>query len=307
MSPLHRSLHDFVDDNDDKQQEQKIPAKEAFVGVFGKDSDEEKEEIFADVPPFSSVVRRPLCLTRVEALLDSHVSDSEILFNDGLKKSARKSSLENCSTRSISSCNSRRSVSYGSIHVREFNRIVGDHPDASGGPPMSIGWDFIEKKPIAIDELHQNQNICFDEDIRDDEVFQRHLQQRHKNDDQDKKDDREGQHGTENKQNSDNDGEDSSYLQSSHQFTGGREQNLSRKASFCSRIPGEVRKEILRYGFQVPEEEIQRAECEAFRASKRREQTRRSLLRKDRIITALYCVGDTVMFRTGWRKKNGKK
>lgn len=43
-------------------------------------------------------------------------------------------------------------VSFGSIQVREYNRIVGDHPDVKVGPPISIGWDFVEHSAVSLDD-----------------------------------------------------------------------------------------------------------------------------------------------------------
>jgi len=45
----------------------------------------------------------------------------------------------------------RRNVSFGNIKIREFNRVVGDHPDVRVGVPVSIGWDYIENESIPID------------------------------------------------------------------------------------------------------------------------------------------------------------
>jgi len=38
----------------------------------------------------------------------------------------------------------RRSVSFGPIHVRQYERIVGDHPETKVGVPLSIGWTYYE-------------------------------------------------------------------------------------------------------------------------------------------------------------------
>lgn len=43
-----------------------------------------------------------------------------------------------------SSSKQRRSVSFGPIHVRQYERIVGDHPDTKVGVPLSIGWAYYE-------------------------------------------------------------------------------------------------------------------------------------------------------------------
>jgi len=37
-----------------------------------------------------------------------------------------------------------RSVSFGPIHVRQYERIVGDHPETKVGVPLSLGWAYYE-------------------------------------------------------------------------------------------------------------------------------------------------------------------
>jgi hypothetical protein len=49
----------------------------------------------------------------------------------------------------------RSSISFGPIEVREFARIVGDHPDVSSGPPMALGWEYIQDDPITVDEYEK--------------------------------------------------------------------------------------------------------------------------------------------------------
>jgi hypothetical protein len=47
---------------------------------------------------------------------------------------------------------SMKAVTFGMIEIREYNRIVGDHPDVKVGPPISIGWDFFARDAVPIDE-----------------------------------------------------------------------------------------------------------------------------------------------------------
>ena len=50
----------------------------------------------------------------------------------------------------------RKEVSFGSVEVREFNRIAGDHPECTEGPPMSLDWKFVEQLPVSL-ELYEGQ------------------------------------------------------------------------------------------------------------------------------------------------------
>lgn len=51
----------------------------------------------------------------------------------------------------------RRGVKFGSIQIREYNRIVGDHPDVRVGPPLAIGWDYHEFEAQPLDEYEANR------------------------------------------------------------------------------------------------------------------------------------------------------
>jgi hypothetical protein len=46
---------------------------------------------------------------------------------------------------------SKKAVSFGVIQVREYNRVVGDNPAVRVGPPMSIGWEFVQRKAVPLD------------------------------------------------------------------------------------------------------------------------------------------------------------
>lgn len=50
----------------------------------------------------------------------------------------------------------RKSVQFAAVKVREYNRIVGDHPDATS-VPISIGWDFVEGPATPLDEYESTR------------------------------------------------------------------------------------------------------------------------------------------------------
>jgi hypothetical protein len=50
------------------------------------------------------------------------------------------------------SVTNKKSVSFGVIQVREYNRVLGDNPDVQFGPPVSIGWDYVQKDALPMDE-----------------------------------------------------------------------------------------------------------------------------------------------------------
>lgn len=59
---------------------------------------------------------------------------------------------------SESSFESERRISFGEVQVREYERIVGDHPDTRIGVPLSIGWGFVERKSVPI-EKYESQHV----------------------------------------------------------------------------------------------------------------------------------------------------
>ncbi|CAB9509047.1 expressed unknown protein [Seminavis robusta] len=44
----------------------------------------------------------------------------------------------------------RRVVSFGTVQIREFERIAGDNPAVSQGPSLSLGWKSIDQKPLTV-------------------------------------------------------------------------------------------------------------------------------------------------------------
>ena len=58
-------------------------------------------------------------------------------------------------------------VNFGSVQIREFDRIVGDHPDVGLGPPLSIGWKYLEKEAVDLDTYEQQKQNEQDQKIQD--------------------------------------------------------------------------------------------------------------------------------------------
>lgn len=50
----------------------------------------------------------------------------------------------------------RRQVSFKSIQVREYERVLGDHPNAREGPPIAIGWAFVEHDALDLGQYEED-------------------------------------------------------------------------------------------------------------------------------------------------------
>jgi hypothetical protein len=48
-------------------------------------------------------------------------------------------------------------VSFGSIQVREYERIIGDHPQTKVGVPLSLGWGYYERDSVPIDKYESER------------------------------------------------------------------------------------------------------------------------------------------------------
>lgn len=48
-----------------------------------------------------------------------------------------------------------RAVSFSCVHVREYSRILGDHPCCSAGPPLGLGWDVESKTSFDFEDYEK--------------------------------------------------------------------------------------------------------------------------------------------------------
>lgn len=54
---------------------------------------------------------------------------------------------------------SKKKVRFTSVSIREYVRIVGDHPDCVVGPPMAIGWEYVEVPAQGIDTFEADHLV----------------------------------------------------------------------------------------------------------------------------------------------------
>lgn len=49
----------------------------------------------------------------------------------------------------------RKSITFSSVEVRTYNRILGDNPACSGGPPTQLDWEYEVSTNISLDEYEK--------------------------------------------------------------------------------------------------------------------------------------------------------
>lgn len=99
-----------------------------------------------------------ITLSNDDELLFTSILDKNLnqFAKSGAIKTLRSASLEhatNGASVAKRQC-SRRSVNFGSVSTREYDRIVGDNPSCRSGPPLGLGWNYSSCEEISIDS-HQ--------------------------------------------------------------------------------------------------------------------------------------------------------
>lgn len=83
--------------------------------------------------------------------------------SDDAKTTNESTSCSNTSVSTIETGNQmhpakKRSVSFGPIHVRQHERIVGDHPETRVGVPLGIGWAYNDDDVVSIDRYESDRD-----------------------------------------------------------------------------------------------------------------------------------------------------
>ena len=109
----------------------------------------------------STIMRKPFrsSMKRTPSFQKSSSSGS---FNNFIyEKGSRNDSFKDTeSETSQTSKNAlKRKVSFSSLKIREYNVALGDNPSCSHGPPISLGWDFRDRKDVQLEEYEKKRTL----------------------------------------------------------------------------------------------------------------------------------------------------
>ena len=83
-------------------------------------------------------------------------TDSLVSLNDQMRKDSISTSTTASST-VTSESSFKKSVTFSFVQVREYNRVVGDHPDVRIGPPISLGWEYNIQLDQSVDDYEASR------------------------------------------------------------------------------------------------------------------------------------------------------
>jgi hypothetical protein len=82
------------------------------------------------------------------------MTNHEVSLSNPIKEQAVEdaTSSDETASNSDSSSTETRAVHFSTIEIREYPRCLGDHPSVTQGPPLSIGWQHVNRWVLPLEE-----------------------------------------------------------------------------------------------------------------------------------------------------------
>eukprot|EP00567_Pseudictyota_dubia_P018122 CAMPEP_0197438996 /NCGR_PEP_ID=MMETSP1175-20131217/5836_1 /TAXON_ID=1003142 /ORGANISM="Triceratium dubium, Strain CCMP147" /LENGTH=332 /DNA_ID=CAMNT_0042968817 /DNA_START=96 /DNA_END=1095 /DNA_ORIENTATION=+ len=118
------------------------PEPETLGPSITSDNSERSDDVRAPAPVASPPQIKCCCCNSLPASSDAAPVNAK-RFSTGMidEKSARQ-----------------KRVSFGQLSVRKYPIVLGDHPECSCGPPVTIGWMYREFNPVDVDEYEKRRS-----------------------------------------------------------------------------------------------------------------------------------------------------
>ncbi|GKY91498.1 hypothetical protein MPSEU_000122000 [Mayamaea pseudoterrestris] len=98
------------------------------------------------------LIQKPFTISSRGGSAAPSVEDSMVgsLINSSKTSSSRHSKRQGKTA-------STRRVSFGSVSVRMYQRIMCDNPASTNGPSVGIGWEFVKKRPLDLRDFEERR------------------------------------------------------------------------------------------------------------------------------------------------------
>ena len=160
-APVALSFHVVVEHGD--QQDSSSSCDDQPVAVLEEEEGDptlQQQPFVAESPlPPAATRTKPPQSPRSVVVLDSSSGtetskeDSQVRTNTTIRSGVQASSCTISSSKKTPAHPPKKHVSWGWVHVRRHAILPGDHPDARGGPPLSIEWTALSERQVPLDQF----------------------------------------------------------------------------------------------------------------------------------------------------------
>jgi len=97
----------------------------------------------------------------VKSSNDVGIHDKERTSCNNIDHGVSKEEESSVSHNHNRSSSSNSSVKFANVTIREFNLVVGDHPDCSDGPPLAMGWNYVDQDAVRVDDFEMDKKYRY--------------------------------------------------------------------------------------------------------------------------------------------------
>mmetsp|Transcript_3224 Transcript_3224/g.5063 ORF Transcript_3224/g.5063 Transcript_3224/m.5063 type:complete len:328 (-) Transcript_3224:384-1367(-) len=118
---------------------------------------EHDDEYLMSTSNHSRIIKKTRSLPDFPTLLGGSNHESPKISVPKSVKVSRSQSETASENHQVAHLGARRSVTFGVVNIREYDLTLGDHPDCTFGPPMSLDWDYEEVFESSVEYYETNR------------------------------------------------------------------------------------------------------------------------------------------------------